>query len=1635
MPIQSNKPFFHVVDVETTGLSSGHTKTGLLQLYASNLPQYQGARPFDPRTLVKPARGYRDPRTGKSIQFTFNFAEGQDVLTAASLSGVLGEEAHARHFFAAASEELAQKRRFIMAGWNPQYDVGVLKELSQRYASLAPYQDFFERKGVKVFSLEKPFLEFAHWYGLANPEFAARYYRMGPSAPVTKTMGPGMQAATAEQMHYVPGWSVENITKAAGGREKLVGTIGQFHEAVTDVEIEQQLFERFRLAKRLVGQGHTFETALGAAGVLPQEATAETFFQQVFSSSWSGYLAKQAERGIKVTPPHPNVFAGATTKVLLVAAAASAAYAIATSKRKDRQTQIPGLQETGLAAKMRQTVTDFGSGYQGQDNSRKTLRFVLGAGALYGAHKFALQNWAGYAEGVYQTFKTLEERSPGSIFKTFSLSQWASGYRQSEVFLKPEQLFLGQQLTETGKHIERLLGISNIPERFKEGMRFTRTSTSSPYLALEGAPGYAIRFAERGRLTGSAARYGRALQTVPGQRFLKDTGWEQLKEFFTHYREVQSPRAPMTKGQGFAFQMGGETSILQPLFGRRPGFAGRVASEYESLARIGFEAGERPLRLLRDIGLGLPYGSYNKLFHIPFMGEGGLINKLLLHRVLPIYGAVTLARYVNYKLDDKPGRALASLPLRAKVAWAEATDKIPGLREITDKYEEIVPGPQYGPLALPIGAGALSVALGHYLPIARGSVQFGAHAARAAAARSAFHRGAKFGLVAMLPFVPGMIGSRQTADELRRIYSGEEEVPIRAGRWWEVGSTPFRGGRVKYFRPHWYALMQSKSEMVATYGSEDAYWQHHPLLHPFKYIKDPYWLERANYYSRPYPVTSPAFSNVPLIGSLLAATIGRVIKPPMRMHERDWDINNYTLYSPRLEPNMALGGLPPTVPREEFSFKDVAGREAVSFAEYTGLPGFIATTLYGKAGGTTPGMGGGPDVILQGSRQMTNWSRQYYQRELGALLGPGAEGAWPMGYSEPFRRFIQPERLSVQANEIPNTMPRWLPGEDYMINFRMGDPYAKIPEGAARLPGRAYAALHPDLQGMKPDEYPAFYRYKILADVAPYSKEYLIYRAQIRAKAQKDTKLQIEFDRIEEQVRQVKESSVQFEQRRFTAPVESIAGRITRATPQGIELEEYPGRTFTLSSLGTTAADLSALALGARNDLTRSQTAQEVDQRGAALQTYLTGQIGLQATLIVPKGTEEHATEARAVVFVDDVNLNKEIIDRGYARMRKDLSGAEAQAMYSSTQQALGRYAETLAFTGEGGPLRFIPTPFHTKYWNERTALALYQEQEVYGSRMRRWQRPFHDMVAPWARGMYRRLTGQAVISEEVQYKRALDSAVDELDYLRGYIQAAAHPESRGRYTSQGKRTNIGANLFGSPGFIATTLPRRDKLYFAAFLQETDPDKRQQILESVSPELGRALTAQWVKIDAIIARASGKEVPRIEEGGVLYTEKGIKQYDKAQTDLSYADFIRSQKIAETFSALGFNIPGPGSPLWSEGLDYEDVKLKIIQDEGYDYHDFNIFDDRAAVLWRKPYIDGAARELTSGGGGNTERIRQTVERIILEGSDKYPGVTANSSASRTGGSNVQIDIDESGDEAVLRDVRRNEDEYRSETATE
>lgn len=118
--------------------------------------------------------------------------------------------------------------------------------------------------------------------------------------------------------------------------------------------------------------------------------------------------------------------------------------------------------------------------------------------------------------------------------------------------------------------------------------------------------------------------------------------------------------------------------------------------------------------------------------------------------------------------------------------------------------------------------------------------------------------------------------------------------PIRKGRWWNFGSaSEFRGGKISYWEPNKLRQAYSHYKDVSLYGSENEKWKHswiptprHPLS-PIRNLLDPYWLERKHYWDRPYPVTGKLFAEETPWGAILNPTLGEIIKPQRRMHQRE----------------------------------------------------------------------------------------------------------------------------------------------------------------------------------------------------------------------------------------------------------------------------------------------------------------------------------------------------------------------------------------------------------------------------------------------------------------------------------------------------------------------------------------------------------------------------------------------------------------------------------------------------------------------------------------------------------------------------------------------------------------------------
>jgi hypothetical protein len=78
------------------------------------------------------------------------------------------------------------------------------------------------------------------------------------------------------------------------------------------------------------------------------------------------------------------------------------------------------------------------------------------------------------------------------------------------------------------------------------------------------------------------------------------------------------------------------------------------------------------------------------------------------------------------------------------------------------------------------------------------------------------------------------------------------------------------------------------------------------------------------------------------------------------------------------------------LPKDEYSIGNVFKKEADIFAEHTGLHGFVAKSAYQGLFPNTNSLG--KEVDYQDSRQIDNFSRRYYEKELGAGVGPSMSG-------------------------------------------------------------------------------------------------------------------------------------------------------------------------------------------------------------------------------------------------------------------------------------------------------------------------------------------------------------------------------------------------------------------------------------------------------------------------------------------------------------------------------------------------------------------------------------------------------------------------------------------------------------------
>lgn len=339
-------------------------------------------------------------------------------------------------------------------------------------------------------------------------------------------------------------------------------------------------------------------------------------------------------------------------------------------------------------------------------------------------------------------------------------------------------------------------------------------------------------------------------------------------------------------------------------------------------------------------------------------------------------------------------------------------------------------------------------------------------------------------------------------------------------------------------------------------------------------------------------------------------------------------------------------------------------------------------------------------VIADASKAIAP-SERFWDENLGSMGGE---------LSEIMRRFIRRDSAQLeQVNPVRNTMPDWMPGSDYFTDFKTGDPMATLPGGEYRLPGAGYESmneLHPDATSSKDGpygKYGAFDRFKILADVAPYSDEYRFWKEYVEDNI-KDKDLRKEVSEIKRQVARKTDKRRLFEYKFEGQELEMKTVTVDRY------LDDY---TFLTKELGDQPIRMAGVDVKMNSEGALQKVVEEGD----------TIQIGVNAEESKQVSNDTYGT-MRAVIYKNMNNINQELLQRAEVREQKtDFSAPGVHARFTPTQIEKGAAWERFAHPqDEFGINALLPNSFRTKFLNVRSALEDYELTQVYGKQWRTWE-------------------------------------------------------------------------------------------------------------------------------------------------------------------------------------------------------------------------------------------------------------------------------------------------------------------------
>jgi len=332
--------------------------------------------------------------------------------------------------------------------------------------------------------------------------------------------------------------------------------------------------------------------------------------------------------------------------------------------------------------------------------------------------------------------------------------------------------------------------------------------------------------------------------------------------------------------------------------------------------------------------------------------------------------------------------------------------------------------------------------------------------------------------------------------DLEDEYEGYNLVPYKSNAGWILSKGNILGDRIYGFGPSWYARLRSQWKYTANvYGNklESLIFKPWPALgfNPIGTLVDPFHYERKHYYTRPYPLATPAFEDIPIAGPLVAASAGKFLKPSLLMHkdqlaesfkEPFWpdlyfrnvegltqDITGFTgIFAPEHEKIGPFGG---DIMNKFQNYSEgihmfpdeTGGRIGIPNIPQVGISTVFSESWYRMITEPMGIYGFLTSMKNVPGEAMARLAQTNLYQSTRRAFWEGSIGSFGL-FTEYLRRYFPNfTNINMNLNPIRNRMPEWISSGKSFVDLRFGDPYSKVPAmGELFLPGPAYESWrHP----------------------------------------------------------------------------------------------------------------------------------------------------------------------------------------------------------------------------------------------------------------------------------------------------------------------------------------------------------------------------------------------------------------------------------------------------------------------------------------------------------------------------------------------------------------------------------------------